>query len=266
MDTDMDSAYGADDTTPDLDPDRADRHRSGRDQADVVHLWYIDLDAVSPGAGKRLDSALGPEERARRGTYPDSRSRSRFTVAHGALRILLGRFLGIPAPQVRMRCGPLGKPSLPPGAPPVHFSLSHARGQAVAAVSVGREVGVDLDHPRDGFPLEEFTRRYFPPPERDLVLGAPRGDRQRVFLTLWTRKEALVKAAGSGIAVGVRQQVGVAADATVVTADHPRMRGTWRIADLSPPLGVGAVALAHSRPYRVVAHNWAAAEAPWTKP
>ncbi|MFH9575373.1 4'-phosphopantetheinyl transferase family protein [Streptomyces sp. NPDC017454] len=240
--------------------DRADMDREDEEPADAVHLWYIGLDALSPSARRHLNSALGPEERARRATYPDPRRRARFTAAHGALRILLGRFLGIPATQVGMRCGPLGKPALPPGAPPVHFSLSHSGGHAVAAVSVGREVGVDIEHPRDRFPLEAFARRYFPPAERDLVLSAPCGDRQRVFLALWTRKEALVKAAGSGIASGVRQQVGATAGTAVVKATQPRMRGTWHIQDLSPPLGVGAVALALGRPYRVITHDWAVTE------
>ncbi|MFI1734562.1 4'-phosphopantetheinyl transferase family protein [Streptomyces acidicola] len=230
------------------------------DRTDTVHVWYMDLDGLSRGTHRHLDGALGPEERTRRAGYPDSRSRARFTAAHGVLRILLGRFLDLPAAQVRMRCRPLGKPTLPPGSPPVHFSLSHSGGHAVAAVAVGREVGVDLDLPREGFPLEAFARRYFPPAERDLVLDAPHDDRQRVFLALWTRKEALVKAAGAGIAVGVRQQVGGTADAAVVTATQPRMRGTWHIRGLSPPFGVGAVALAHSRPYRVIAHDWAATE------
>ncbi|MGW3861175.1 4'-phosphopantetheinyl transferase family protein [Streptomyces sp. NPDC005047] len=231
-------------------------------RSDAVHVWYMDLDELSSRPHRHLERALGPEERARRAGYPEARSRARFTAAHGVLRLLLGRFLDMPAAQVRMRCGPLGKPTLPPGAPPVHFSLSHSGAHGVAAVSVGREVGVDLDRPRDGFPLESFARRYFPPAEADLVLGAPREDRMRVFLTLWTRKEALVKAAGSGISLGVGQQVGGTADAAVVTAAQPRLRGTWHIRTLSPPYGIGAVALAHHRPYRVIAHNWAATESP----
>lgn len=222
---------------------------------DEVHLWHIRLDGLSPAAASRYEAALGPDERARRTTYPHARGRARFTAAHGALRILLGHFLGIPAVEVRTRRGPMGKPALPSGSPPVHFSLSHAGGRAVAAVSLGREVGVDLDHPRAGFPLEAFARRYFPPAERDLVLSAPCDDRQHVFLRLWTRKEALVKAAGARMALGVGQQVGASGDSAVVRAAHPRMRGTWHIRDVRPPAGVAAVALAHDRPYRVVTHG-----------
>ncbi|WP_331742598.1 4'-phosphopantetheinyl transferase superfamily protein (plasmid) [Streptomyces sp. NBC_00868] len=266
-------------------PERTDHtDRAARTTIDVdpapaidpgeVHVWHIPLDGLPRAAQDHLATALGPEELRRRATYPSSTARARYTVAHGTVRLLLGHFLGIPARAVRIRCGPLGKPELAPAAvppalpaPDIRYSLSHTQGHAMVAMTTGRAIGVDLEHARPGFPLEAFTRRYFPGPEHDLVLdeGSAAADREQTFLRLWTRKEALVKAAGARMAVGVRQPVCSPAGLTTaparIHARHPRLHGTWTVQNLPPPhpLATGsaaaALALSGSHPYRVVTHT-----------
>ncbi len=243
-----------------IDPNVAETIRPAE-----VHIWHIPLDGIPQASHDHLTAALGPQELGRRTTYPTPAARARYTVAHGALRLLLGHFLKVPAHTVRIRRGSLGKPELAPTAaatPDLRFSLSHAGGHALVAVTTGRAIGVDLDHPRPGFPLEAFTRRYFPPPERDLVLaaGPTTGDREQAFLRLWTRKEALVKAAGARMALGVRQPVCNAAGPTAAPAEvhlcHPGLHGTWTVQNLPPPpsaaTAVAALALSGTHPYRLV--------------
>lgn len=242
-----------------------------------VHLWHFALDGLGHETRGRLDAALGPQERRRRATYATAPHRDRYTAAHGTLRLILGRFLRIPAPEVRIRRGPLGKPDLvhpvtADGAtvPDLRFSLSHARGHALVALTVGRSVGVDLDHRRPGFPLEAFTRRYFPPDEHAAVLAAGPGrtDRELAFLHLWTRKEALVKAAGARMAIGVSEPVRAATGFSVTALAHLRpghsaLHGTWSVQNLPPPRPPAAgpsaqppvavaLALAGDQPFRVI--------------
>lgn len=249
---------------------------------DEVHLWRITLDGLPSAALARLDAALAPADRTRRDTLVRPHAAARYTVAHGALRILLGRCLSVPAASVRIRTGELGKPELTGHEGNVRFSLSHARGLALAAVTAGRAVGVDLEYPRADFPLHAFVRRYFPPEERELVDSAPPDERGRTFLRLWTRKEAVVKAAGGRMAVGVAQPVHTPGTHGVVHGRDARLRGTWHVADLAPaphavdphpksthPMSthaVAAVALAGSRPYRVRTHDWSADAARWAVP
>ncbi|MEU3771924.1 4'-phosphopantetheinyl transferase superfamily protein [Streptomyces sp. NPDC032472] len=261
-------------TTLDLTaPDPAGRDTAGAIRPGEVHVWHVPLDGVPRAGRDRFAAALGPQERDRRTAYRTPAARARYTVAHGALRLLLGHFLGIPAPDVRIHRGPLGKPELDPAAadaaPDLRFSLSHVHGRALVALTLGRAVGIDLDQPRPGFPLEAFARRYFPAPERDLVLsaGPTAADRERMFLRLWTRKEALVKAAGSRMALGVRQPVCGAAGPTSAPAQvrprHPGLHGTWTVQNLPPPgagpgppsaasAAVAALALSGTDPYRIV--------------
>ncbi|GLX50947.1 4'-phosphopantetheinyl transferase [Streptomyces hygroscopicus subsp. hygroscopicus] len=228
------------------------------DDIDRVHVWHIDLDGPAPGP----EADLGPAESARLAGYTHASARARHAVAHGVLRRLLGHALGLPPADIPIRRGPLGKPELACAGSSLSFSLAHAGRHALVALTTGRAVGVDLDHPRPGFPLDAFVRRYFPPAEREFLLTSPPAGRPLAFVQLWTRKEALVKAAGARMALGVGQEVGVPGTTSVVRSRRPPLRGTWTVRNVPPPSGgAAAVALAGGRPYRVVVHDWAT-EAP----
>jgi 4'-phosphopantetheinyl transferase len=77
--------------------------------------------------------------------------------------------------------------------------MSRSAGRAVYAVSLGRDVGVDVEQIRDLPGLTEVARRLFAASERELLAGSPESSRTRVFFRLWSRKEALAKAIGSGL-------------------------------------------------------------------
>lgn len=86
----------------------------------------------------------------------------------------------------------LGKPYLPTH-PEVGVSISHSGELAVAALGPGR-IGIDLERIRQ--PGHGAMRRYFTQRERE---EAETGGGE-VFTRIWTQKEALGKALGTGIA------------------------------------------------------------------
>jgi 4'-phosphopantetheinyl transferase len=102
--------------------------------------------------------------------------------------LLLERFAG-PGPYVY---GPFGKPSLPEGP---CFSLSHSGDLAVLAVDVS-PVGADTE-PADRPWRPETARRVLTAAEQRHLAG--RGAEE--FPRLWTRKEAVMKACGRGLAL-----------------------------------------------------------------
>ncbi len=106
---------------------------------DEVHVWRVDLDTVD---------------------------------SQGALREILGRYLGLPADELRFETNRHGKPRLasPAGGPA--FNLSHSASLALVAVG-RREVGVDVERIRAKRSVDFYRR--------------------------WADREARVKCLGTGL-------------------------------------------------------------------
>jgi len=102
---------------------------------------------------------------------------------HRAGRQLLRDVLGCDAPQVLLRED--GKPYLPDGP---FFSISHADGMVLLAVSELGEIGCDVERADRPLRNEEAIRRKIAVP----------GEEDVPLLTLWVRKEAEFKAEGTG--------------------------------------------------------------------
>lgn len=99
--------------------------------------------------------------------------------------------------------GAYGKPSFEEH-PGVHFNLSHAKGIAACIVS-GRECGIDCESVREFRP--NVMKRAFTEAERELVLSAPKDERDLMFFRLWTLKEAYIKMIGKGLSFPLNEAV-----------------------------------------------------------
>ncbi|MGW5555934.1 4'-phosphopantetheinyl transferase family protein [Micromonospora sp. NPDC003944] len=214
----------------------------------VAHVWRLGLD-LSPQLAQIFDDVLNPTERARRDSYADRAVRRRFLAVYGSLRVILGRYLGEPPARVPLRTGRWGKPLL--GDDALRFNISHSGQCALLAVSTERDIGVDVERAHRDRPVEAIARRYFPPAEARLVAAAPPAERTAVHLTLWTRKEACVKAAGDRLLNGLDLPV-AGPDGLLVHRPNGRIPGPWRVRGLRVPPGYqGSVALAGTEPFEV---------------
>jgi 4'-phosphopantetheinyl transferase len=93
-----------------------------------------------------------------------------------------------------------GKPRLL-DADGLHFSLSHSAELVAVAVSRAGPVGVDIEQvaPWEGADLDEVADLTLSRAERAVLARQPAPDRALAFTTYWTRKEAAVKALGTGL-------------------------------------------------------------------
>ncbi|MDG4792811.1 4'-phosphopantetheinyl transferase superfamily protein [Micromonospora sp. WMMD1082] len=215
---------------------------------DVAHVWRLGLD-LTPQLAQVFDDVLSPAERARRDGYADRTVRRRFLAVYGSLRVILGAYRGEPPSRVPLRTGRWGKPLL--GDDGLRFNISHSGRCALLAVSAERDIGVDVERARRDRSVEAFARRYFPPAEARLVAAAPPAERTALHLTLWTRKEACVKAAGDRLLNGLDLPV-AGPDGLLVHRPGGRIPGPWRVRDLRVPPGYrGSVALAGTEPFDV---------------
>ena len=223
----------------------------------AVQVWLISTDlpqAVADGFPDLLDDT----ERSRLDSIVQAAERRRFLAAHGAARTILGGLAGVPPTALRFEAGVNGKPRLAGGPPGLHLNLSHSGELCLLAVA-GREVGVDVQQVPPGLdPLAMATRRY-PPAEADLVAGLVAGEGEaatELFVRLWARKEACVKAAGGRLMQGMKLPAVGASPVRVAQPDGP-LPGPFLVTDVPVPDGYhAAVALNGIDPYDVVSRWW----------
>jgi 4'-phosphopantetheinyl transferase len=221
----------------------------------VVELWTWPI----AGAGlplSRYAATLAPEERDRASRLLRAEHGDAFVAARGGLREVLGLYLGCPPGDVAFALGARGKPSLEsPARPDLRFNLSHSGGLAALGVVAGVEIGVDIEAVR---PVEAaVAERFFAPGERRALAGLQGEAWMRGFHRCWTRKEAVIKAMGDGLAAPLdafEVTLGAGEPAAVLSARAPVPAAAgWTLLSFEPrPDLQGAVALRSPRPHALV--------------
>ena len=174
----------------------------------AVQVWLARLaDAAPDAALVHADAVLSDEERARAVRAAASRRRE-FVAGRRLLRRVLGAQLGTAPRAVPIVLDPTGKPRLAPIAPgtaadALRFSLAHAGDVLLVAVSRAGDVGVDVERIDPTRDHAAITARYFASEEQVALAATPEAQRVEAFTRCWTRKEAMVKAIGTGIAGGL---------------------------------------------------------------
>ncbi len=157
---------------------------------------------------ERCEQILSADERARAARFAVARNRNRFVAGRGLLREILGGLLRAEPAQLVFAYGENGKPRL---AAPVagrifHFNVAHSDALAVYLVSGKNPVGVDVERLRRVPEAEAIAARFFSASENAAWRALPAGRQTEAFFECWTRKEALLKAVGSGLG-GLENQI-----------------------------------------------------------
>jgi 4'-phosphopantetheinyl transferase len=166
----------------------------------MIPVWWVDLD--DPRALLRADRLrlLSGAERARADRFRFEKHRARWLAGRIALRHVLADALGTDAGSIAYAVGPHGKPSLTGDhAGALGFNLSHSGGCALIAVATSTELGVDIEeiHPMED--LRDVAERHFAAEERERLFSLPEDEQVPCFYRIWTRKEAYIKAIGTGL-------------------------------------------------------------------
>ncbi|MFG2683774.1 4'-phosphopantetheinyl transferase family protein [Streptomyces sp. NPDC048392] len=214
-----------------------------------LDVWLVRRPRLETAAGTLALGELSEPERRRTASFVRPADGVTYASAHIALRRLLGAYLGRPAagvPFVREPCpgcaGPHGRPAVRHPDPPLHFSLAHSHGMAVVAVSRA-VLGVDVERlPRAE--TVEVCAAALHPGERAELAGLDAEERRVAFGRIWTRKEAYLKALGTGLSRDPAQDY--------LGADPARRPAGWTLLDLaSGPRHNAAVAVRGAPPDRV---------------
>lgn len=172
--------------------------------AESVHVWRVALDPP-PHLAQRLATILAPDETARAARFHFERDRRRFTVGRAALRTLIGGYTGSDPRAIVFSYGANGKPALDDPATTLRFNLSNSDECALIAFAHARDVGVDVEHLRPMPDAEQIAEHFFSQNERVALRALAADQKSLGFFTCWTRKEAYIKAHGSGLALPLDQ-------------------------------------------------------------
>jgi 4'-phosphopantetheinyl transferase len=140
-------------------------------------------------------AVLDATERQRAARLHFDRDRQHFVLGRAFLRRVLAGYSDRPPEAIALAQGPHGKPALADPDDELRFNFSRSGPICVVAVTKGAEIGVDVEELRSVRDMDNALT----PRERTLVRAAPHERRDGILLRCWTRKEAVLKAAGTGL-------------------------------------------------------------------
>jgi 4'-phosphopantetheinyl transferase len=203
-----------------------------------IHIYRADLGALPARA---CSSLLDDEERERAAGITDANAAREFVTTRALVRLLLSRYTGIAARDLRLGYGPAGKPVLL-GEPRIHFNVTHSGGVALVAVA-SAEVGIDLERVVGDVDLAGVADSVFSRRETELLMDTPRHRQPDLFFSIWTRKEAYLKATGQGFSSELREISAIWPAGAIEDRTSER---AWYVLDLPAPAGFKAAVVSAS--------------------
>ncbi len=167
-------------------------------------VLYVDL---APDAAREAAALtwLDEEERLRRQRFRHDGARRRFALCRAALRAILCSQLACRNRQLAFGASHHGKPyALVQGKPvSIGFNVSHGNAHGLIAFAAKGRLGVDLEERSTTRNLDGLIRSVLGPGEQAELAVARGSHRRHLFYDLWTVKEALIKALGTGHSLDV---------------------------------------------------------------
>lgn len=150
-----------------------------------------------------LQTLLSPEERQTWQSIGQPARRQEYLLSRGLLRRLLAERLLCRPDALQFCSNPHGKPALSDGR--WQFNLSHSGDWLVLALCREGPLGVDIEMGLRRRPILPLAERFYAPGEYLWLRTLPVQEQDSAFYRLWSRKEAVLKAHGAGIAAGLEK-------------------------------------------------------------
>jgi phosphopantetheinyl transferase len=192
-----------------------------------VQIWRARLDEA--GSYLKRD-CLSLSEHARAARLRSRAQRELFMFARGMLRVVLGAYLDVDPARLVFDVEAGGKPVL--FRRELQFNLSHAAGGVLLAIGGRQRVGCDLESMQRRVDVDVLAEAALAGVEREGFARMPESARKGWLLQMWTRKEAVLKAQGVGIARDPRELTLAWPIAATQGACDDRT-GRWMVTDVA---------------------------------
>ncbi|MGF1557793.1 MAG: 4'-phosphopantetheinyl transferase family protein [Flavobacteriaceae bacterium] len=224
---------------------------------DLVHFWYADLEANRAMVPEYL-KLLAKDEVNRASKYKFQKDLECYVISRGILRMLLGYYLAVGSDKIEFVYSDYGKPSVA-STNRLKFNCSHSTNMVVFGFALGCEIGVDVEHIKTDFDVLDLAVNFFSQSEIK-SLGSRPEQLYRSFYRCWTRKEAFIKAKGSGLSFPL--------DSFTVSLDddeNAKLLEThwdvnevaeWRVFSFVPRVDYMSAVAVRSKEASIVYRNW----------
>ena len=196
----------------------------------VVDVWLFSHVQTEPN-DTLLAQWLSDEEISRAQQFHSSNHRNQFIVRRAILRHILGRYTAQSPETLQFQIGAYGKLAL--AVSPFHFNVSHSQEMVAVAVALST-VGIDIEAIQPLTNMALIAHDHFSPDEQATLFQLPPDEQLSAFYRCWTRKEAIIKADGRGIAISLdlfAVTLGATEPARLVT--KPDDMADWHLATLT---------------------------------
>ncbi len=224
-----------------------------------IALWLLDLSNTA-SYEQELVQCLNTDERLRANQFYSGDDRDDFQRCRGLVKHILGRYLALPANEVRLCYTGHGKP-FQEHSSTLQFNLSHTHGTALLAITTDSAIGVDIEQIRDFPELEAVAWEFLSDEEFDTLLMLPTYQRLEAFYNAWTGKEAYAKAIGYGLRYPIRHvHIPITSTSTpLISSVADYLSGAltaWQVMRFRPFTGyAAAIAMSDNEP-RITVHRF----------
>ncbi len=163
----------------------------------TVDLWHCSYD-VNQVHLSDYRSLLAKDEVVRVKEFKFKIDQVRYIISRGILRLLLGTYLNANPKEIEFHYTFYGKPMVR-NKQSLAFNISHSVNKAVFGFVKDAEIGVDVEAIKTDFNVLDIARNFFSSTEIESLENQHEELLYRAFYRCWTRKEAFIKAEGSGL-------------------------------------------------------------------
>ena len=168
-----------------------------------IHVYLVELDKCSRHF-KQFSPLLSMQEKNKALQYHTNLLNKNYVIRRGILRCILGYYLNKLPQNVIITSNIYGKLELQNH--PIAFNLSYTNNLVVYAVTLGGDIGIDVEYIKKELDFIGLSSLVCSPEETPMFLDTKLTNSIKLqkFYNLWTIKESIVKAAGYGLSYPIK--------------------------------------------------------------
>lgn len=207
--------------------------RPARPSVGEIHLWSHGFRG-GQDAVEQTSAWLDADEKRRATRFALVRARQRFIMRHGFVRGVISEYLSTTPGSIGLERSEGGKPWCI-DEPSLCFNVSSAGDTFVLAIAA-TPIGIDIETVRKLARIESTAGRWLTANEGSELAAKSGEDRHAALIATLVRKEAVLKAAGSGLAVSPeRVEVGLPVSGSIRVVVPSTPPSSWWVKDLAVP-------------------------------